>query len=255
MTGVRAPWLMVERNVVWYRRSPMVLLSALFEPFIFLFGLGIGLGRIVGDVEWYGETLTYAEFVAPALVASSAMNGALFEMSFNFYFKLKESKTFEAILATPLSLRNVFDGELAWATVRGGLYSLAFVIALWAMGLLASAWSLLIAPVALLIGLAFAGLASYATTWVRQWQDFDLFILVTQPLFVLSTTFFAIDVYPSWAHPLVQLTPLYHGVDLVRDLARGTVDAASWLSVAYLVAVTVITRLLTVRRLSAMLHT
>lgn len=254
MTAIFAPWRVFERNVVHYKRQPLILLSALFEPFIFLFGLGVGLGQIVGDVEWQGELLSYPEFVAPALIATSAMNGALFEMSFNFYFKLKEAGTYDAMLATPLRLNDIVDGELTWAMMRGGIYSVVFVIALAAFGLLASWWAVLIPLVALLVGLTFASLASLATTWVRSWQDFDLFFLVTQPLFVLSTTFFALDVYPAWAQPIVQVTPLYHGVDLIRDLARGTVDISAIGHLAYLLATVVIMRSLAARRLKTLLN-
>ena len=244
----------LERNVVHYKRTPWILVSALFEPFIFLFGLGVGLGQIVGEVEWQGEVLSYPEFVAPALVATSAMNGALFEMSFNFYFKLKEAGTYEAMLVTPLRLTNIVDGELAWAMMRGGIYSIVFVAALAIFGLLASWWAVLIPVVALLVGLTFASLASLATTWARSWQDFDLLFLVTQPLFVLSTTFFALDVYPAWLRPVVQATPLYHGVDLIRDLARGTVDVTALGHLAYLVITLVVMRRLAMRRLVGLLH-
>lgn len=248
--AVLFPLRVAERNVVAYRRIPMVFLSAMFEPVIFLFGLGVGLGKLVGDVEWAGETITYAQFVAPGLVATSAMNGAIFEMSFNFYFKLKEAGTFESMMVTPLSIRHIVDGEMTWAMVRGGLYSVVFCLVMLAFGLLASWWAVLIPFVALLIGLAFAALGSLGTTFVRNWQDFDLLFLITQPLFLLSTTFFAIDVYPDWARPIVQATPLYHGVELIRDLARGTVDTSAFGHVLYLVVLAVVARRLTTARLT-----
>lgn len=254
MTALFAGLSVFERNVVHYKRQPLILLSAVFEPFIFLFGLGVGLGQIVGDVEWHGELLSYPEFVAPALIATSAMNGALFEMSFNFYFKLKEAGTYDAMLATPLKLTDIVDGELTWAMMRGGIYSVVFVLALAVFGLLSSWWAILIPVVALLVGLAFASLASLATTWVRNWQDFDLFFLATQPLFVLSTTFFALDVYPSWAQPIVQATPLYHGIDLIRDLARGTVDISAIGHLVYLTATVVLMRSLAAKRLKTLLN-
>ena len=243
------PLRVAERNVVFYRRAPVVFLSAMFEPVIFLFGLGVGLGKLVGEVEWAGETITYAQFVAPGLVATSAMNGAVFEMSFNFYFKLKEAGTFESMLATPLSIRDVVDGEMLWATVRGGLYSIVFCLVMVAFGLVASWWALLIPVVALLVGLAFSALGSLGTTFVRNWQDFDLLFLILQPLFLFSTTFFALDVYPPWVRPIVQATPLYHGVDLIRDMARGTVDVSAFGHVLYLLVVIVVARHLTNIRL------
>lgn len=231
------PFRVVERNVMGYRRSWIVLVSGLFESIFYLFGLGVGLGGLVGDVPWQGESLTYAAFVAPGLVASSAMNGAVFDTTFNFFYKLTEARTFDGMLATPLTMRDILTGEILWAMTRGGIYSAVFLAVMFAYGLVASAWALLILPASLLVAACFAGLGSFCTTFVSSWQDFDLVLLVTQPLFLLSTTFFALDVYPSWAQPLVQATPLYHGVDLIRDLARGTVGTSDLGHVAYLLIV------------------
>jgi len=253
--AVMLPMRVVERNIVSYRRLWLILFSAMFEPMIFLFGLGVGLGQLVGDVEWNGEVITYAQFVAPGLLASSAMNGAIFDMTFNFYFKLKESRTFDAMLVTPLSIGHVMDGEMWWAMIRGGLYSVTFLVVMWAFGLLASWWALLIPLAALLIGLAFAAMGAYGTTYARNWQDFDILFLITQPLFLLSTTFFALDVYPEWAQPIVQATPLYHGVDLIRDLARGSVGVSDVGHVVYLLIVTVIARYFVNRRMDKLLFT
>ncbi len=253
--SVMLPIHVVERNVVSYRRLWLILFSAMFEPMIFLFGLGVGLGQLVGDIEWNGEVITYAQFVAPGLLASSAMNGAIFDMTFNFYFKLKESRTFDAMLVTPLSIKQVMDGEVAWAMIRGGFYSATFLAVMWAFGLLASWWALLIPFAALLIGLAFGAMGAYGTTYARNWQDFDILFLITQPLFLLSTTFFALDIYPSWAQPIVQATPLYHGVDLTRDLARGSMDMSALGHVVYLLVVTIFARHFVNRRMDNLLLT
>ncbi len=257
MIATRAlmPLRVVERNLFSYRRNWVVLVSGMFEPIFFLFGLGIGLGMLVGDLEWNGEMLTYAEFVAPGLVASSAMNGALFDMTFNFYYKLKESRTFDALLASPLSVRDILNGELSWAMVRGGIYSGSFVFVMLAFGLVASWWAALIPAAALLVGLAFASLGSFGTSFARNWQDLDVLFLITQPLFLLSTTFFTLDVYPGWLQPVVQATPLYHGVDLIRDLARGTVDESAIGHVVYLVVITIIARYFVAKRLHRLLLT
>ena len=252
-SAVLLPLRIVERNLVSYRRTWIILVSAMFEPMFFLFGLGVGLGKLVGAVEWQGDVITYAQFVAPGLVASSAMNGAIFDMTFNFYFKLKESRTYDAILASPLSISHVLDGEMAWAMIRGGIYSITFLGVMFAFGLLASWWALLIPFAALLVGLMFAALGSYGTTYARNWQDFDILFLITQPLFLLSTTFFALDVYPTWLRPVVQATPLYHGVDLIRDLARGTVDSSAFGHVAYMVIATVIARHFVTKRMGKLL--
>ncbi|NNE95292.1 MAG: ABC transporter permease [Acidimicrobiales bacterium] len=255
LAAVAYPYRVVERNVVSYRRLWLVLVSAMFEPVFFLFGLGVGLGQLVGDLEWYGEPISYAQFVAPGLLASSAMNGAIFDMTFNFYYKLKESRTFDAMLVTPLSISHVMDGEMAWAMIRGGFYSVTFLGVMLAFGLVTSWWAVLMPLAALLVGIAFAAMGSYGTTFARNWQDFDILFLITQPLFLLSTTFFQLEVYPSWARPIVQLTPLYHGVDLMRDLALGSVDGSALGHVAYLVAVTVIARAMVNRRMARLLLT
>ncbi len=251
--AVLLPLRVVERNIVSYRRTWVILVSAMFEPIFFLYGLGVGLGRLVGDLDWQGDMITYAQFVAPGLIATSAMNGAIFDMTFNFYFKLKENRTFEAMLASPLSIAHVLDGEMAWAMIRGGFYSVTFMGVMYAFGLIASWWALLIPLAALLVGLMFAALGSFGTTFARNWQDFDILFLITQPLFLLSTTFFALEVYPTWLRPVVQATPLYHGVDLIRDLARGTVDSSAFGHVAYMVIATVIARRLVNKRLGKLL--
>src|SRR6185295_11699898 len=107
------------------------------------------------------------------LLASAAMNGAITEGTYNFYFKLTHDRTFEAILATPLSPRDVAVGELAWALIRGGLYATGFVVVMALLGLVVSPWVMLAIPVALLICFAFGAVAMAATSFMRSWQDFD----------------------------------------------------------------------------------
>jgi len=243
----------LERNVLSYRRMWIIIASGFFDPVFYLFGLGVGLGALIGDVEYGGQMVSYATFVAPGLVASSAMNGAVFDSTFNFYYKLKYAKTFDAMLATPLRLGDIVVGEVAWSMVRGGVYAVAFLLITVVFGYVQSWWAVLVLPVSLLIGVAFAALGSAITTFMRSWHDFDYVQLVLQPLFLASTTFYALDVYPDWSHPLVRLTPLYHAVTLCRSLMLGNVAWVDLGHVAYLVAMLVIGVLVVKRRLARLL--
>jgi lipooligosaccharide transport system permease protein len=235
--GTRRAARVVERNLMVYRRTWMVLFSGFFEPLFYLAGIGFGLGRLVGEVPGPGgQPISYALFVAPALLASSSMNGAIAESTFNFFFKLNYDKTFAAILATPVGPADITLGELTWALIRGGAYAVGFVVVLVPLGLAVSPWLLLAIPAALLVGFAFAAVGMAATSFMRTWQDFDLIQLVILPLFLFSGTFFPLEAYPAPLQVVVQLTPLYHGVDLIRHLVVGIVEPGLLIHVAYLVA-------------------
>ena len=250
---LRPSQAVIERNILSYRRVWIIIVSGFFDPIFYLFGLGVGLGALIGDVEFDGRMVEYATFVAPGLVASSAMNGAIFDSTFNFYYKLKYAKTFDAMLATPLRLGDVVVGEIGWSMVRGAVYAVGFLAVTVAAGMVESWWAMLVIPVSLLIGVGFAAVGSAITTFMRSWHDFDYVQLVLQPLFLASTTFYALDVYPEWSHPLVRLTPLYHGVTLCRSLMLGSPEWADLGHVAYLVVMLGIGVLVVRRRLALLL--
>jgi lipooligosaccharide transport system permease protein len=214
---------LVERNVVLYRREWTLIVSGFFEPLLYLLAIGYGVGALVGSaVTVNGRPVTYAAFVAPAMMASSAMNGAVYETAFNFFYKLKYVKLYDAVLATPLGVADVALGEITWALTRGTLYALGFIAVMAALGLVLSPWAVLAVPAAMLIGFTFAAVGTAASTFVRTWQDFDLVLIVMIPLFLFSATFYPITLYPGALQAAVQLTPLYHGVDLLRSLTTGS---------------------------------
>ena len=229
-------WLrIIERNLLVYKHGWLVLFSGFFEPLFYLLSIGFGLGRLVGDVPGPGgQPIPYALFVAPALLAASAMNGAITESTFNFFFKLNYDKTFASILTTPMAPADISLGELAWALIRGALYTIGFMAVMVLMGLVRSPLILLTLPGALLIGFAFAAVGMAATSFMRTWQDFDLIQLAVLPMFLFSGTFFPLDSFPEFARILIQLTPLYHGVDLLRNLAVGVVGVDTLVHIAYL---------------------
>jgi lipooligosaccharide transport system permease protein len=252
--GSRRARFLVERNIYVYRRTWIVILSGFFEPLFYLGSIGFGLGALVGTVNGPGgQQISYQLFVAPALLASAAMNGAIAEGTFNFFFKLRYNKTFDAILSTPLSAGDVAVGELIWALIRGGIYAVAFLLVMALLGLAVSPWVLLTVPAALLIGFAFGAVAMAATSFMRTWQDFDLINLVILPMFLFSGTFYPIDAYPEALRIFVQLTPLYQGVDLLRSIAVGVIGPAALGHIAYLTVMGVAGLLIVSRRLDKLL--
>jgi lipooligosaccharide transport system permease protein len=162
-------------------------------------------------------------------------------------------KTYEGVLATPLGIRDVALGELIYALMRGAIYAVGFVVVMLAMGLIASWWALLAVPAAILVGAAFAAVGLIGVTFMRSWPDFALIELVTLPLFLFSATFVPLADYPPAAQWIVPLTPLYHGVELLRALTLGTVSWATLGHVAYLAVMTVVGLAIADRRLERLL--
>ena len=252
--GSRRARFLVERNIYVYRHGWLVILSGFFEPLFYLGSIGFGLGALIGTVNGPGgQPISYQLFVAPALLASAAMNGAIAEGTFNFFFKLRYNKTFDAILSTPLSPGDVAVGELVWALIRGGIYAIAFVIVMAVLGLIVSPLVILAVPAALLIGFAFGAVGMAATSYMRTWQDFDLIQLVILPLFLFSGTFYPLDAYPEALRVVVQLTPLYQGVDLLRSLVVGHLDWSLLVHVVYLVVMGTVGLMVVARRLDKLL--
>jgi lipooligosaccharide transport system permease protein len=245
---------LVERNVMVYRRGWLIIVSGFFEPFFYLLSIGVGIGKLVGDVTGPGGTsLSYSAFVAPALLASSAMNGAIYDSTLNVYFKLKFAHTYDAILATPVGVGDVALGEITWALIRGLLYSAVFIVVMAILGDISSPWAILALPAAVLIGFGFAAVGMAATTFMRSWNDFDFVQLAILPLFLFSTTFFPLSTYPRWLQIVVECTPLYHGVSLERGLCTGAVSPALLGHALYLAVMGVAGLMVTVRRLAILL--
>ena len=247
-------WRVVERNFLVYRRGWVVFVSGMLEPIFYLLSIGIGVGGLVGHFTLGdGARVGYVEFVAPAMLAASAMNGALFDATYNIFFKMKYAKLYDAMLATPLRPGDVARGEVTWALLRGACYSLVFIVVMLVMGLVSSWWMLLALPATLLIGYAFAGAGMALTTWMRSWQDFDFVQLAIMPMFLFSATFYPISTYPSTIQWVVRCTPLYQGVSLLRAMALGTLGWSALVSVAYLTAMGTTGLLVAGRRVGTLL--
>jgi lipooligosaccharide transport system permease protein len=246
---------LIARNALQYRRTFMVIFSGFFEPLFYLLGIGFGLGALIGTVQGpNGTPISYQLFIAPALMATSAMNGAIYDSTINVFFKLKFQRTYDGVLATPMGVLDVAVGEIGWALIRGTLYAIGFIIVMFALGLVASPLAILAVPAAMLIGFAFAAVGMAATTFMRKIQDFDLLNLVQVPLFLFSATFFPLSVYPPALQTIVQLTPLYHGIALIRELTLGAVGPDLFVHVAYLLVMGAIGLAICQRRLGFLLR-
>jgi lipooligosaccharide transport system permease protein len=250
LIGGRRALRVLERNVVVYRRGWMYIVSGFFEPFFYLLSIGVGLSKLVGALHVGGHTITYPMFAAPGLLAASAMNGAIFDSTFQMYFQLKIAKTYEAVLATPLSSADLALGQMSWAVTRGALYSGAFLCVMAGLGDVSSNWVVLCYPAAVLTSFAFAGAGMAGTTYMRSWQDFDMVSLAILPMFLFSGIFYPLTVYPGWLQLVVRCTPLYQGVALLRGFDLGLLAWPLLGHALYLAALGSVGLMVTSRRLT-----
>jgi lipooligosaccharide transport system permease protein len=243
------------RSATASRRTWLAFVSGFFEPVFYLVAMGQGLGSMVGMLPGPdGRPISYAAFIAPGLLAASAMNGAVFDSTYNVFFKLKYARLYEAMLATPLGPVDIALGEIGWALVRGGLYASGFVTVLAGFGLLTSPWALLALPAALVVAFAFAAIGMAATSYMRSWQDFDLVTLAILPMFLFATTFFPLSVYPRWLQLVVECLPLFHAVELMRGLTTGAVHLGMLGHLGYFVVMIVVGLTVAARRLDVLLR-
>ena len=236
-SSVRRSTSVIERNVATLRSSYWVVMATgLLEPVLYLFSIGVGVGALIGDLPLPdGRVVSYAAFVAPAMLASSAMTGALSETTFNFFGKMKFMKLYDGMLATPLRPMEIALGELAWAMIRGSIYAAAFLVLMVLMGLTTAGLAVVAFLAAVLVGFAFGGVGMALSTFMRSWQDFDLMASAQFALFLFSGTFVPAQAYPQVLRWVVEVTPLYRSVDLIRGVTTGAWGWLQLLDLVYLI--------------------
>lgn len=226
---------LVQRNLVVYKHTWMVIFSGFFEPLFYLVAVGFGVGRLIESLPFGGIEISYPAFVAPGMLAASTMNGAITDGFFNPFFKLHYQKIYDGIVATPMNVGDVALGEMLWAQIRGSLYSIGFLVVMLILGLVLSPWALLALPAAMLSAGALSAGAMVLTATVKGIPSFDKVMnLIVFPMFLFSGTFFPVSQYPGFIRPIVQLTPLYHVSALLRSLTTGLVGWEVAVNVAYL---------------------
>ena len=239
---------LVERNALIYRRSLTPVLSSIVEPVLYLLSVGFGVGALVGKV--YGVDVRYAAFVAPGILATTAMNAAFNQTSFAIFMRIKTERIYDAIVPTPLSVADIALGEVASAVLSGVFASAGFVLVMLVLGLVVSPGILLAIPGALLVGYAFGAVGLLVMTYMREFSDSQLIQLVMLPMFLFATTFYPLSVYPGWVRPLIELLPLYQSIELLREPALGTLDGSMLVAAGYLLVFGSLALALATRRLS-----
>lgn len=231
----------------------LVVLSGFFEPVFYLLSMGIGLGALVGTVATStGQQVPYAAYIAPALLAVSAMNGAIYDSTWNVFFKMQYAKLYEGMLATSLGPLDVALGEIALALLRGLLYAVGFMIVMQILGLNLSFSALLALPAVLLIAFGFASIGMAVTSYMKTFQQMDWIQFVLLPMFLFSATFYPLSVYPQAIQWVVQALPLWHGIELVRGLTTGALSLAMLGHVLYYLVMILLGLVFTTRRLRAL---
>lgn len=212
------------------------VVSSILEPVLFLAAMGISLGTLVDRGGRLDEGVDYLVFLAPGLLAATAMQTATFESTYPIMGGLKWNKTFEGILSTPVQVRDLVSGHLLFIFFRLVTTLAVFLAVMAAFGALDLPLGLLALPAAVLTGLAFAAPVSAFAAWVKNDAGFAALLRFgIVPMFLFSGTFFPVDQLPGVLQPLAYATPLWHGVSLTRGLALGDIDLAMALvNVAYL---------------------
>jgi len=232
-------WRVWRRNFDVFMKTIRVnFLPSLLEPLLYLIALGVGLGGFIQAVEG----MPYINFIAPALVAISIMYGSFFECTYGSFVRMYFQKTFDAIIATPVSVEEVIAGELVWGATRATINSTTVLAVIAAFGLISSPLFLLVPLIAFLGGLMFASIAMCFTAIAPNIDFFNYpaFLLVT-PMFLLSGTFFPLSQLPSLVQTAAQIfLPLTHVVNLTRGLVLGRTEVFLLLSLVWIGVVTLV---------------
>jgi len=250
----RRSTVVLERSLIAFKSSTwFAVLSGFLEPVLYLFSFGYGVGKLIGEVTLStGLTVNYAMFIAPGLLATSAMNGAIYDSTWNVYFKLNESKTYQGMLATSLGPLDVALGEILSALLRGFVYSLGFMSIAAPMGLIPSWWGLLAIPAAVLIAFGFASVGMAITSYFKSYQQMGLINITLLPIFLFSGSFYPLTVFPDWAQLIIKLLPLWHAIELVRNLTLGIVGLHLVGHICYFLALVISGLYFTTKRLNAL---
>lgn len=244
------------RSLALWKRNRDVFLTTwktnflppFLEPILYLVAMGLGFGALIqADIEYGGQSLEYIKFLAPGLVAISIMYGAFFECSYGSFVRMYYQKTFDAILATPLSLEDIIVGEILWGATKSFINATIVLAVIAALGYAVLPGLLFVPVVAFAGGLLFASVAMLFTSLVPNLDSFNYpFFLFITPMFLFSGTFFPLTVLPEWGQQLAMTLPLTHVTNLTRDLSYNILDMDAVIGTLYIVAFTTVTFLASV---------
>ncbi len=224
------------RNLITYRRIWRVnFLVPLLEPGFYILAFGLGFSGLIGAVEYAGLRLEYTRFIAPALIATACMWNAFFETTYTSFVRMYYQKTFDGILATPISIEEIIVAEIVWAATKAAAAVAVMLAVLIPLGYADFPSALMCIPIAFLGGLAFAAIGMFFTGVIPSIDMFNLpiFLFIT-PMFLFSGTFFPVSGIPDWAAIFSLVFPLYHLVELTRYFSIGAMESNALFNIAYL---------------------
>jgi lipooligosaccharide transport system permease protein len=230
------------RNLIVYRRLWKVnFLVPLLEPAFYILAFGLGFRRLVGDISYAGLHLSYTQFIAPALIAIAVMWNSFFETTYGSFVRVYYQKTFDAMIATPLSLEEIVLAEVIWSATKAAGAAAIMLVVLVPFGFIDLPSGLLVIPLAFLGGLAFGAIGMLFTGIVPSIDMFNLpiFLFIT-PLFLFSGTFFPVSALPAWAQKASLAFPLYHVVEMTRLFSIGRMEAMPLFSIGYLLLFSIV---------------
>lgn len=232
-------WVAVWRRnwLVWRRLALPSILGNLADPLIMLFGLGYGLGAMVGNLQG----TSYFAFLASGFVASSTMYAATFESLFSAFSRMHVQRTWEGIVNAPMTLEDVLAGEWAWAATKAFAAGACLLIVVYFFGYAGALGAMATLPVIVLIGLAFAALGLAVNALASGYDFFSYYMtLVLTPMMMLSGVFFPLEQMPAAVQVAAKALPLYHGVAVVRPLLQGQLTGAAALHLGVLAAYAIV---------------
>ena len=246
--------VVLERGYYALKSSTwMVVASGFVEPLIYLVAFGYGIGQFIeGTTDGNGNPISYAQFIAPALLATSAMNGAIFDSTWNVFFKMHFGRIYNGMLSTSMGTLDVALGEISWALLRGLAYAIGFMAIVTPLGLVPSWWGLLAIPASVLVAFGFAAVGMGITSYLKHRQQMQYIQLVMLPMFLFSGTFFPLTIYPEPIQWLIQALPLWQAIELIRGLTLGIMNMAMLGHVLYFVVMIIGGLYFTTRRLTAL---
>ncbi|MHC1791310.1 ABC transporter permease [Solidesulfovibrio sp.] len=235
----RFTWLFCtvwRRNLLVYRRIWTVnFLPPMLEPLFYLLAFGLGFSGLITEVVWNGRAMAYTDFFAPSMLAATVMWQAFLETSYSSFVRMFYQKTYDALLATPLTVEEIIVGEIVWGATRAVIAAGLMLAVIAALGYAPSWQALAVLPIAFLGGLTFGAMGMAATSVTASIDMFNIPIfLVITPMFLFSGTFFPLTGLPGWAAGLAWTLPLYHLAELTRSACLGLLGPASLVNAAVL---------------------
>ena len=247
------PQQVLFRNWIAFKSSAWIaVVSGFLEPVLYLLAFGYGVGELVGNLTTSTGEVSYAAYIAPGLLATSAMNGALLDSTWNVFFKLNESRLYNAMLATSLGPLDVALGEIAWALMRGGLYATAFTVVIAVLGLVTTWWALLAIPAAIIVAFGFASFGMAITSYMKSHHQMNFFYIFILPMFLFSGAFYPLTVFPGWGQAIIKALPLRQGIELVTRAMTGEFGTPLLLNIAYFMVLICVGLIFTTKRLNAL---